>query len=663
MEQMLSSRIFNVGSMQRKVISSAMRRAAHPSSRTTRMVALRYLSSRQHPMLDSDNYAQTANKSSASASASVANTMLEREWSPPKDPWDLTDMLESPTVSYDTLPEWSAEHVSRTSLERIRIFEATNVENRTTSARYNSTLIPTLSELASMPLPGADPTLTETDHKLYALQRQRRQYQYILDQVKQLAAPRVGAIRALQDWQAKQDAVDVLFEDIETQLVLQEEILGKHPSFAKWVERALEEFLRSVQKDDANKTLVDAASGAKDDANNAEESVVAISDADALPIFMDCADVTEDKSDSVVPKILYPLQPRPGQHAVTVGMMVEDWELAAYQTTKRILLRQSTRRMAQALQDDTTQRIYVHGPQGVGKTAAIATIVAAARTSGAIVLYMPNGDDLHKNGFYMEPNEKQPGLFDLPVLSKNVCSDLLTSHEDDLNSIMVSKEILAKFSTDEQLTQLGYDGDVSATDLLQHGVSKVSHAPIAFSAVVEALMMQDQVDFYMVMDEFNCYFEKGYYYHGDYEDAKRPVPYQQISLFQPALDAMGIATTNAALVSQPPPRLMKRGAIVVGVTESHAVARKITDALTENAKQQQFVEGSDNEGTASNIQLIKIPRFSALEVDHVLANFEATGVGKLRLDRGETVRDEQEVARLRMVSSGVGQRLLDACIM
>ena len=174
--------------------------------------------------------------------------------------------------------------------------------------------------------------------------------------------------------------------------------------------------------------------------------------------------------------------------------MVEEWELSANPATKRIMMRLSTREIARAITGkDAAQRVFVHGAQGVGKSAALATVVACARTSGAIVLYLPNGDDLCKNGFYLEPNVKQPGLFDLPVLTKQVCADLLASHQDALNDIAVPKQLLEGLCTRKQLEDLIGDKDkVAAADLLKHGSSSVNHASVAYTAVVESLL-QSQI--------------------------------------------------------------------------------------------------------------------------------------------------------------------------
>jgi hypothetical protein len=61
--------------------------------------------------------------------------------------------------------------------------------------------------------------------------------------------------------------------------------------------------------------------------------------------------------------------------------------------------------------------------------------------------------------------------------------------------------------------------------------------------------------------------------------------------------------------------------------------------------------------------VVEVPRFSDVEVDHIVANYESIGLGNMRLDRGDTVMNEQEVAYLRMVSGAIGQKLLDASVL
>ena len=175
-----------------------------------------------------------------------------------------------------------------------------------------------------------------------------------------MAEPKVAEIVAIPDWDDKQDAVDELFESIEEEISKKEEILGKHPLFGKWVERALEEYLQSVRKGTSGGALDETPK----DANN---------DVDSVPVFMDCYN-TKDGEKQMVPTILSPLKPHKKDGP---GRMVEEWELSAHKKTKRILLRQCTRSIAQTLEENESSRIFVHGRKGVGKVRGFFNILCS----------------------------------------------------------------------------------------------------------------------------------------------------------------------------------------------------------------------------------------------------------------------------------------------
>jgi hypothetical protein len=405
--------------------------------------------------------------------------------------------------------------------------------------------------------------------------------------------------------------------------------LGMHPDFGTWVERGLEEYLRLVNSGSLSTT-------------RKEE--------DAAPVFMDCYNSEEGKS-VVVPKILNPLQPHK-LHGP--GRMVEEWEMAAHKETKRILIRDCTRSIAQILEENDAARIFVHGRRGVGKSAVLASIVASARKSGHVVLYLPDGDRLRKNGFFITPNAQREGMFDLQDLSQEACEQLLANHSDDLMGMEADKATMEYYFKDSQLSRIpDYSGDsMSLLYLLSYAKERKTHAPMCYSVVVDRLMNQNEKPFLIVMDEFNCYYDRGHYFHMAYdEDVRNAIPYDKINLFEHAMNAMNLSVDDDAdIVSSP--RLMKRGAVIVGTTESHAVRRKVTNALVVSAK---------NQGDL--MYVVDVPHFSDMEVDHILANFECIGLGKLRLDRGETVLNEQEVAYLKMVSGRIGQRLVNISVL
>lgn len=534
------------------------------------------------------------------------------------DPWDLDELMDS-RMEYDDLPDWSPDLVSRTSQERLKVQP-----------------ILSLVALAEMNLPSPPPPSPGQGYtKMYALHRQRTQYRTVCEQVEASAASRLPAIQALPSWEDKQDAVDELFEEIEFQLKASNPVLGMHPKFGEWVEKALEEFLQTIQQAGLDATVTeDKKEGLKED----------------VPVFMNCYS-EKDGPDQLVPSILHPLTINPRG---TNGNMVEEWELAAHKKSKRIMIRRSTKKIAKALTDHTTASILVSGCQGVGKTAAMAAIVASARSSGYLVLYLPNGDQLHQNGFYIEPNPHKKGIFDLPIMSQRACEDFLKTHKNDMSGMNVPKSVIAEHLTKDQLQRLFRDAkddsQFALSDLLDFGRERINFAAPCLSVALAFLMHhQEGKPFLLAMDEFNCFYMPSHYFHADYDpEVKKAVPYDCISLFQPAMEAM-------ALTGSESPRMVKRGAVLAALTESHAVTRATTDALVNRAKEL----SAENDIPFVHVE---VPRLSKLEVEHMLSNYEATGVGKLRLDRGETVANAQEVEYLRMVSGGIAGHLMNACM-
>lgn len=178
-----------------------------------------------------------------------------------------------------------------------------------------------------------------------------------------MAKPKISSILVLKDWQDKQDAVDELFETVEAELRGKEEVLGLHPRFGHWVEHSLEEYLRNYQHKQTKGTPSDDSQSATSDSGESVSNSV-LDDEDALPIFMDCFNPDDSNPEAAVPDILNPLKPHPHDGP---GRMVEEWEMSAHKTTKRILLRHCTRSIARALEENDASRVYVHGRKGVGK--------------------------------------------------------------------------------------------------------------------------------------------------------------------------------------------------------------------------------------------------------------------------------------------------------
>jgi hypothetical protein len=241
-----------------------------------------------------------------------------------------------------------------------------------------------------MPLPPPPfPHPGDGRSKEYANLRRKAHYEHILQEVIKIAEGKVPQIMALTSWQDKQDAVDELFESVEITLRSTESILSRHPQFGQWVERALESYLKTIKKNPnpeietpsqsiivAGETTTTILSNDMTDESETEGEQTppqtveatpvyptAAQDEEAVPVFIDCYSA-DDPEDQMVPRILTPLKPH---HNDGIGRMVEEWELSAHRTSKRIMLRQSTRDIARALHESERIRVLVTGPKGVGK--------------------------------------------------------------------------------------------------------------------------------------------------------------------------------------------------------------------------------------------------------------------------------------------------------
>lgn len=430
-----------------------------------------------------------------------------------------------------------------------------------------------------------------------------------------------------------------------------------------------------------------------------------------------------------IPNLLYPLTNHPKDG---VGRMAEEWQLAANKDTKRILMRDTLREIATIVVDATTTttttaiavppkvsdaaaavvgeevmtkttgaaRVLVTGKRGVGKSATLAGYVASARLSGHIVVYHPDGDRLRKHGYYIEPCPYRTGLYNLPEIAKEFCVQLLQSHGEDLVSpdftnVVVSREEMAQFFSEDQIRRLfrrAHADDLSAGTITEDDVSKMTQMKLdtilgvgvnssslssgCYSSVISKLMTQTVRPFTVVMDEYNCYYDHGHYFHMEYDESvRKAVPPNLITIFKPFMDAMGLYPTKAGtdvnvktgLAIDPDKALMRWGSIVVGTSESRAVRDTFTQSLAECARALSVPpRGADDHPVPSRthqVHVVEVRRYSHVEVQHILYNFEVTGIGRLRFDRGDTALNPEEVEYLRLVSGGCGQRLLDSCML
>lgn len=594
------------------------------------------------------------------------------------DSWTITDDDWMAGRTFDDIEEWVPTNATRKSLEAVKV---------------HPDGVPTLRQLASLTLPPSPPPHPgRGTPSIYAAHRKRQNRQRILTAISTLASSdmRRIATSTTLTWDEKQDAVDELYETMPEKVRKVEPVLGKQPDFEE-----------KKKEDDKKKEVAK------------KEEVEAV-----VPLFIDLlaaknSNPSDDEEDNFfygetddhgVPNLVYPLKSHGPDDTTHVGRMTEEWDLAAHKKTKRILIRGATKEVAEALADaievgsegkGRPARVAIHGAAGAGKTALLSSIVASSRMSGCVVTYLPDGDRLRKLGYYVEPSSRHKGLYDLPEIARELCAEMSECHGRDLKRFGLSVDVegMGEFFTKDQVEKVlakvaamaeddegdddgKEDQEVSAVTtvpldvLLEIGGDNPNLSSGCHSAAVSTLMSQTQVPYVVAMDEFNCYYDRiGHYYHVEYdEDVYKSIPLGLITAFKPFLDAMGLGAVGGGannvegMEEEVRPALMKRGAIVVATSETRAVARKVTDAVVESAHGTASTSASSEEEEISPIRVVEVQRFSALEVEHVLYNYDVIGIGRLRFEGGDTVLNPEEIAYLRMVSGARGQLLLDACI-
>lgn len=304
------------------------------------------------------------------------------------DEWIITEEEWLSNKTFDDIEEWKPELATRKSLESVKVFDGG---------------VPTLQQLSKLDLP---PSLSahpgHGSPKQYATHRKKQIRSRIRMAIQLSIHDDLQKILQMESWSDKQEAVDALFEVIEERVREREPVLGKLPEFGAMVENGLEQVLRMVQgrmRGTASKAD-DTPDTATDDSNNTgdgekpatkqdnKDNILDVAGANeevAGPVFMDVANVKNapnsaflaESNGAGIPNLIYPLNVH---HREGLGRMVEEWELAANKTTKRIMMRDATKAIASKIVDAANccdsavsdsekgaARVLVTGKRGVGK--------------------------------------------------------------------------------------------------------------------------------------------------------------------------------------------------------------------------------------------------------------------------------------------------------
>jgi small subunit ribosomal protein S29 len=372
------------------------------------------------------------------------------------------------------------------------------------------------------------------------------------------------------------------------------------------------------------------------------EPTLAERDRTAAPLFMDVFQPSRNDDDDPETKkdTSYPISgPARG--------VPDEWDLAAHKTTKRIMLRQCMRHVATHLLLPHGRQFYLDGPKGVGKSAALNALVIAARRSGRVVLFLPDGDVMTQRGVYVEPSPTREGVFDLPVMAQRLNEQLMVVHGAQLTGLTAERADLEEVFTPKQLKAVvesfrkeeGGDATGSSIPLvhvLRKGIEEAKLATGAYRTAIKTLTSDPNLRFLMVVDEINTYHDGGQYYHEKYDfHVQKPIPPRLISLFDPFLNPHNY--NNISLITAP--------------THSRSISPKVTTQL------------SNEMANDDNVTVVNVPRYSDVEARAMIAHYESTGIGRLRFDRGDVLGDDQEVEYIKMVSGRRGDIFLRECLL
>eukprot|EP00752_Nemacystus_decipiens_P003185 g2947.t1 len=152
------------------------------------------------------------------------------------------------------------------------------------------------------------------------------------------------------------------------------------------------------------------------------------------------------------------------------------------------------------------QRSYLlTGRRGSGKSCVLNQAVLHARSTGWIVLFVPDGRNLVQKGIYCQPSPVFEGLYDLPVQSLKRLKTLRDAHGDQLKEISIKDpEVLAR-----------HEGAETLLDVMDKGLADEELAGTAHYDVMRELLATTEAKVMLAIDEYNELFQMSHWHYGD----------------------------------------------------------------------------------------------------------------------------------------------------
>ncbi|CAM9200472.1 unnamed protein product, partial [Ectocarpus fasciculatus] len=150
------------------------------------------------------------------------------------------------------------------------------------------------------------------------------------------------------------------------------------------------------------------------------------------------------------------------------------------------------------------QRSYLlTGRRGSGKSCVLNQAVLHARSTGWIVLFVPDGRNLVQKGIYCQPSPVLEELYDLPSMKR--LKTLREAHGDQLKNITIKDpEVLGR-----------HEGAKTLLDVMDMGLADQEHAGTAHYDVMRELLATTEAKVMLAIDEYNELFQMSHWHYGD----------------------------------------------------------------------------------------------------------------------------------------------------
>eukprot|EP00904_Undaria_pinnatifida_P004005 jgi/Undpi1/13605/HiC_scaffold_9.g03259.m1 len=152
------------------------------------------------------------------------------------------------------------------------------------------------------------------------------------------------------------------------------------------------------------------------------------------------------------------------------------------------------------------QRSYLlSGRRGSGKSCVLNQIVLHARSTGWVVLFVPDARNLVQKGIYCQPSPTFENLYDLPVQSLKRLKTLRNAHADQLKDIHIQDpKVLAR-----------HGGAKTLLDLVDLGVDDEELAGTVHFDTMRELLATTEAKVLLAVDEYNELYQPSHWHYGE----------------------------------------------------------------------------------------------------------------------------------------------------